>query len=235
MKRLFWAGVSLSLGLHGALAIAWQPAPTPTTSAGNHRPAARLHGRLVVQPAADTVASRLAPPPAAVAPAEIDTGPVARTASELETPAGTPATAEAGISAETEAETAGGVAGWDHYLSRSQLTVVPSPRADILLGYPGDGPAVGRFVLTLTLYIDEAGDVRRVDVASDEALPDALRQAARSAFAGQRFSPGERAGDLVKSRIRIEVVYESLALPAFAANTTNTTNIAAAAEAAIPH
>ncbi len=222
MKRLFWAGVSLSLGLHGALAIAWQPTPTPTTAAGNHRPPVRLHGRLVVQTAADTVASRLAPPPAAVAPAEVDTGAVARPAGELETPVQTPATAEVETSAAaaTETEIATTVAGWDHYLSRSQLTVVPSPRADILLGYPGDGPAVGRFVLTLTLYIDEAGAVRRVDVASDDALPDALRQAARSAFAGQRFSPGERAGDLVKSRIRIEVVYESLALPAFVANST---------------
>lgn len=240
MKRLFWAGVSLSLGLHGALAIAWQPAPTSTTSAGTHRPSAPLHSRLVVRPAADTVAARLAPPPAAVAPAEIDTGAVTRTAGELETPTGTPATAEVEISAEAaaaaaaETESAATAASWEHYLSRSQLTVVPSPRADILLGYPGDGPAVGRFVLALTLYIDEAGAVRRVDVASDGALPDALRQAARSAFAGQRFSPGERAGDLVKSRIRIEVVFESLALPAFATNTTNTINTAAA-EAATPH
>lgn len=244
MKRLFWACAGLSLGLHGALAIGWQPHTTPAATAWGLRQPALLHTRLIVRPAgvpspapqaiappvprqppglqtapgpgADTALSPVSPPaavePAGPAKTETETGTGA------ETGAGTPAKAEA--EADTQTETAVIAAGWDHYLLRSQLTVVPSPRTHLLLGYPDDGPAVGRFVLTLTLYIDETGAVRRVDVASEQALPDALREAARTAFAGQRFSPGERAGEQVKSRIRIEVVYESLALPTFAANAT---------------
>ena len=263
MKRLFWACAGLSLGLHGVLAIAWQPgAAAAATALGNRQPAP-LHSRLILRsrlpspalqaatatatataalrqqpslqaapaPAAEPALSWIGRPPAAVEPAVlakpaetvIETPAIARTGADTDTDTGT----------DTGTDTADTAAGWDDYLVRSQLTVAPSPREHILLGYPDDGPAVGRFVLTLTLYIDEAGAVRRVDVVSDEALPDPLRQAARLAFAGKRFSPGERAGDAVKSRIRIEVVYESLALPTFATSASAVT-VAAAERATAP-
>jgi hypothetical protein len=237
VKRLLWACAGLSLGLHLALAIAWQPHPTPAATAALKRlPLARLQGRLVVLPQAprapappaqprEALAPALAPapagrvpataaapaaqPPAALAPAADD----GLAAADLDPaqPADTPPIHSGPVAATATA------AGWDDYLPRAQLTVAPSPREPIPLDYPADGPAIGRFVLTLTLYIDEAGAVRRVDVAGDEALPDALRQAARASFIGQRFSPGERADGVVKSRIRIEALYESLALPKFAA------------------
>ena len=100
------------------------------------------------------------------------------------------------------------------YVPRPQLTVAPRPSADIVLVYPADGPADGRFVATVTLYIDDEGWVRRVDVTGDETLPAALRLAARESFGGTRFSPGEVDGIVVKSRLRIEAIYESRALPA---------------------
>ena len=252
MKRLFWACAGLSLGLHGALAIAWQPRAAPAATALGKRQPAPLHSSMILRsslpppalqaaaaaprkppslqtppgPAADTAPPRLGRPQAVVEPAEpvelaelaelADT--VLETSANLHSDIDIDIDIDTGTGTETGAETAANAAGWDRYLPRSQLSVVPSPREHILLGYPDDGPAVGRFVLTLTLYIDEAGAVRRVDVASDQALPDPLRQAARLAFAGKQFSPGELAGDVVKSRIRIEVVYESLALPTFAAH-----------------
>ena len=264
MKRLFWACAGLSLGLHGVLAIAWQPgAAAAATALGNRQPAP-LHSRLILRsrlpspalqaatatatataalrqqpslqaapaPAAEPALSWIGRPPAAVEPAVLaEPADPAEPAEPAETVIETPAIARTGT--DTGTDTADTAAGWDDYLVRSQLTVVPSPREHILLGYPDDGPAVGRFVLTLTLYIDEAGAVRRVDVVSDEALPDPLRQAARLAFAGKRFSPGERAGDAVKSRIRIEVVYESLALPTFATSASAVT-VAAAERATAP-
>ena len=244
MKRLFWACAGLSLGLHGALAIAWQPRAAPAATALGKRQPAPLHSSMILRsslpppalqaaaaprkppslqtppgPAADTALPRLGRPPAVVEPAEpVELAELADTVLETSANLHSDIDIDIDTGTETGAETAANAAGWDRYLPRSQLSVVPSPREHILLGYPDDGPAVGRFVLTLTLYIDEAGAVRRVDVASDQALPDPLRQAARLAFAGKYFSPGELAGDVVKSRIRIEVVYESLALPTFAAH-----------------
>jgi hypothetical protein len=248
VKPLFWVCVSLSLGLHGALAIGWRPHATAlnTRMPGGLQGRLGLQGYLVLRPAGvpstaplpavalqtqhhrpsllavpgPAAASKLAqvdPPPAVVEPTAV-TGAVA-VAVDAQAAPGTDTGPDTATAAGVDIET---TAGWDHYLARSQLTVVPSPREDILLGYPDDGPAVGRFVLTLTLYIDEAGAVRRVDVASDQAsdqpLPDTLREAARAAFASKRFSPGELAGEVVKSRIRIEAVYESLALPSLTAN-----------------
>ena len=211
MKRLFWACAGLSLGLHLALAIAWQPHPARAAAVHHARAQPPLQSRLVVLPPrtpapAAMVASADPPPaskPADAAIAEISAvvaGPATDTPIERD-PADVAATAR-----------------WDDYLPRSLLTITPSPREAIALDYPADGPAVGRFLLTLTLYIDETGAVRRVDVASDEPVPDALRQAAQAAFAGRRFSPGELASGVVKSRIRIEALYESLALPKFAGN-----------------
>ena len=94
-----------------------------------------------------------------------------------------------------------------------QLSVVPRPSQDIVLAYPADGPVVGHFVATLTLYIDADGWVRRVDVAGAADLPATLRLAAHDAFANAHFSPGQVDGVIVKSRLRIEAVYDSRVLP----------------------
>lgn len=230
MKRLFWACAGLSLGLHLALAIAWQPQPARAAAALNPaRPPSPLQTRLVVLLPTSAVPAATVAPAAAMASTDLP-------------PAGDPpeaATAEinavaAGSAADTAIEhdpVSVAAAGWDDYLPRSLLSITPSPREAIALDYPADGPVVGRFLLTLTLYIDETGAVRRVDVASDEPVPDALRQAAQAAFAGRRFSPGELASGVVKSRIRIEALYESLALPKFAGNAA--VGNAAVADAAV--
>lgn len=239
VKRSLWVCAGVSLALHGALAIGWATttaARIATPSAG--RPAVALQARLAMRPAAAAATPATAgpdagrptavPAPAAVA---IDTRAGAADAGE---PAA--AQAAAGIAeqaadqaAEQAAEptlAADGEAtarGLDTYLPRPQLTLAPSPREAILLDYPADGPLAGRFAATLTLYIDEQGWVRRVDVDRDEALPEVLRQAARAAFGRQRFAPGQVDGQAVRSRIRIEVVYESQLLPPVLADAGATT------------
>lgn len=103
----------------------------------------------------------------------------------------------------------GGVADDDDlYLTRSLLTVAPAPLAPVLIRYPDLAGVDGRYIGELTLFIDETGTVVRVR-CEDNALPPALEEAARNAFMSVRFQPGELADHgAVKSRIRVEVVFE---------------------------
>jgi periplasmic protein TonB len=97
----------------------------------------------------------------------------------------------------------------DQFVARALLDVAPSPLAPVLLVFPARFGDSGRFVGELTLYIDETGAVVRVR-SEGEPLPPLLEEAARNAFMNARFRPGELAEyGVVKSRIRIEVVFES--------------------------
>jgi hypothetical protein len=96
----------------------------------------------------------------------------------------------------------------DAFLARSLLAVPPAPLAPVLITYPDVAGLGGRYTSELTLFIDEAGAVVRVR-AEAGALPPALEEAARTAFMSVRFRPGELAEQVaVKSRIRVEVVFE---------------------------
>jgi periplasmic protein TonB len=97
----------------------------------------------------------------------------------------------------------------DQFVARALLDVAPSPLAPVLLVFPKRFGDSGRFVGELTLFIDETGTVVRVR-SEGETLPPVLEDAARSAFMNVRFRPGELAEHgAVKSRIRVEVVFES--------------------------
>lgn len=97
----------------------------------------------------------------------------------------------------------------DLYFPRSQLTVAPAAIDPVVIDYPRFDGDAGRYVAELSLFIDETGRVARVRV-DNGSLPPALEDAARRAFTQARFRPGEAAEHgTVKSRIRIEVVFES--------------------------
>jgi TonB family protein len=97
----------------------------------------------------------------------------------------------------------------DLYFPRSQLTAAPAAIDPVVIDYPRFDGDAGRYVAELSLFIDETGRVARVRVDSG-SLPPALEDAARRAFTQARFRPGEAAEHgTVKSRIRIEVVFES--------------------------
>lgn len=97
----------------------------------------------------------------------------------------------------------------DLYFPRSQLTVAPAAIDPVVIDYPRFNGDAGRYVAELSLFIDETGRVARVRV-DNGSLPPALEDAARRAFTQARFRPGEAAEHgTVKSRIRIEVVFES--------------------------
>lgn len=97
----------------------------------------------------------------------------------------------------------------DAYLVRSLLAIAPAPLAPALIEFPPLAGAAERYRGELTLFIDEHGVVVRVR-AEGEPLPAVLEDAARQAFMNVRFRPGELAEQgAVKSRIRIEVVFEA--------------------------
>ena len=102
--------------------------------------------------------------------------------------------------------TAAGESDADYY-PRADLSLAPAPLDAIVIDYPPIADDSGHHVSELSLFIDEAGRVTRVRV-DGEALPPALEQAARAAFTSARFRPGEVEGRAVKSRIRIEVVFD---------------------------
>ncbi|MGA0612367.1 energy transducer TonB [Caldimonas sp. KR1-144] len=94
------------------------------------------------------------------------------------------------------------------YLPRPWLSVAPTPVEPVALDYPALEGDTGWHRAVLALFIDEAGVVQRVRVEEAE-LPAALEEAARKAFMGARFRPGELDGVAVRSRLRVEVEFDS--------------------------
>jgi hypothetical protein len=92
------------------------------------------------------------------------------------------------------------------YFDRDQLTVGPSPKAEVLIDYPPVDGLSGSHMSELSLFIDEGGRVVRVRVDGPD-LPAALEEAARTAFLAAQFSPGQVDGLPVRSRLRVEVSF----------------------------
>jgi protein TonB len=97
------------------------------------------------------------------------------------------------------------------YIPRPQLSIAPIPRVPILIAPPQGDKEVARRVIVLSLYIDESGHVRHIE-ADDDGQPPAYVEAARNAFLAATFSPGQLAGQQVKSRTRVEVVFDNTPL-----------------------
>lgn len=133
--------------------------------------------------------------PAAV-PAHVDPLPVLGTRSHVSPPLPTFGIVVPGIDSDA------------NYFPRSMLSLAPRPLDAVVVDYPPIPNDIGYHVSELTLFIDETGRVARMRVKGD-VLPPALEAAARAAFLGARFRPGEAAGQPVKSQIRVEVVFDS--------------------------
>ena len=101
--------------------------------------------------------------------------------------------------------------GQDEYLPRPLLTVVPVAQTPVIIASPPGEPALGKLTGILSLFIDEDGSVHHI-AADEPLLPPAFDMAAREAFMGARFKPGELDGRVVKSRLRVEVVFDDTPL-----------------------
>ncbi|MEJ6006406.1 energy transducer TonB [Paucibacter sp. AS339] len=115
----------------------------------------------------------------------------------------------------TEFAEQGGSDGLDGYVPRPLLTVAPLAHEPVFLQWPeslfeggeGDPLPGAQFIGVLALFIDEAGWVQTVRVQEGNLAP-AMVEAAKRAFQGVRFSAGELNGQVVKSRIYVEVVFD---------------------------
>jgi periplasmic protein TonB len=96
----------------------------------------------------------------------------------------------------------------DDYYPRTELTAGPAPTGTVQIEYPAFDGEGDFYSSELLLMIDETGVVSRVLLVG-APLPAPLEEAARSAFLRALFMPGERNGQAVKSRIRVEVVFDS--------------------------
>jgi protein TonB len=94
------------------------------------------------------------------------------------------------------------------YLARSDLTVGPKAQGPVVIDYPFFDGEADHYLGEFDLFIDDRGGVVRV-VSVTESFPGLLVQAVRSAFLAARFTPGEVQGRPVRSRVRIEVTFDS--------------------------
>lgn len=101
--------------------------------------------------------------------------------------------------------------GHDEYLPRPLLTVAPVAQAPVIIASPPGEPAQGKVTGVLSLFIDEDGSVHHI-AADEPRMPPAFELAARDAFMGAQFKPGELDGRVVKSRVRIEVIFDDTPL-----------------------
>ncbi|MFZ4551996.1 MAG: energy transducer TonB [Aquabacterium sp.] len=94
------------------------------------------------------------------------------------------------------------------FIPRPLLTVPPAPQSTIVMPPVVDPAFVGKHVGILALYIDETGRVHHIR-ALEPRLPPELEKTAMAAFQGMHYTPGQKNGTIVKSRIKVEVVFEN--------------------------
>jgi periplasmic protein TonB len=94
------------------------------------------------------------------------------------------------------------------FLPRSALTAAPRALETVLLDFPRFDGQLNSYIGEFELFIDEQGQVVFVEGRSTD-LPPILTRAVREAFLPARFLPGEVDGHAVRSRLRIEVSFES--------------------------
>lgn len=220
----------LATSLHAAVigsAIRWhqagsaQPSGAPAAEVGEVRPAPAVW-RLVAAPQRITAigpaepspdATWSAPPPEQIppappealdTPAETASPPLAQALPSPEPTEPVPTPLHASASDDTDASTPAP----EVYHPRSELSLAPRLQGIVDIAFPPEEPEHVRHEATLAVYIDEHGHVRKITTVQGE-LPPVFVQAARNAFLGARFQPGELHGQAVKSFIHVAVVFEA--------------------------
>lgn len=94
------------------------------------------------------------------------------------------------------------------YTPSARLSVRPSAVDEIAVPYPEGVDHRGVSKAILMLFIDEEGTVVRVKIDKSD-LPSQFQEAATNSFAQARFHPGRIDDRPVKSRMRIEVTFDS--------------------------
>lgn len=95
------------------------------------------------------------------------------------------------------------------YYGRDMLSRRALVKRDINLDRPALAKLAGQGALVLVLFINEAGQVDRIEIESSE-VPDALTREVAEEFREVLFHPAQIDGNPVKSRMRIEVSIKPL-------------------------
>jgi periplasmic protein TonB len=197
-------GSTASLLLHGA-ALSWAVVALHAAGQpGNRAATASTRPTIVWLSPAPVLPGAVAPERVAAAPDR--SPPMHRPPAQAPAPrADTAAAAES--HPPTPASHADGTAPDIEYFPRSMLSIAPRAAAGVSVLFPDGVDGVVHLVARVELFIDEQGIVQRV-VALD-ALPPIFEDAVRSTFSRTRFTPGKIDGMAVRSRIRIEVSFDS--------------------------
>lgn len=207
-----WLAVALAVGGHAALGLSiWSAGPSDTHEwVQPSRPASSV--RLVApirRPLPTPTAPTMAMPTVEPHAAWPKTAPTEAAAAEAVPEAEQVARSEARVSDDDVAEAP--------YYPRSELTVGPVPASEVLIPFPISSDDDGHRSGLLRLFIDEQGVVQDVLALDGEStLSPAMLVAARTAFLGTRFEPGQKQGQAVRSRIDVEVSFDAQRLPAVA-------------------
>lgn len=207
-----------SVGAHAALLALW------TEPQAGKRQAARRPGVVTVTLQAAPVVSAMSA--AMVREADRPAAPHAKAAPAPARRAAPPVEAEADEAPPPSAPMAAGDGSadpaasldWeasgerDSFVPRPLLSMPPQAVVPVVVAAPEKDVPAGRYAGILSLFIDEQGRVRHI-VADEPLLPPALEQAAREAFMSAQFSPGQVDGVAVRSRQRVEVVFDNTPLP----------------------
>lgn len=190
------AALGASLAVHAAVALALLAAPPGSPSGQGSGPPRPLQARIAGPALPESAPAHPASPPLREA----------RAVPPLEKPAAGDRASPP--PAEDRAQPFGLRPETIHYLP-SELDVRPRLRSRVDPTPPPVAPPDGGYVV-LQLLISETGEVERVVVAV--ADPEGFfEKAATDAFAGARFSPGQRGGIAVKSQTWIELKFHPLA------------------------
>lgn len=220
MRRPWLICALLSIGAH-ALAVTLlppadrvqhkPPRPSSTTLTWQTRLASSTTSASSAPSSSDDTAPPLTEPPLASAapgggrlspPGEVP--PDLPSTQELDVPSAAPVAApQLGPNTDGDGE----------YIPRPQLSVAPIPVAPILLSAPPGIYPPDRITGILSLYIDETGKVHHL-ISSTPPLPAEFEEIAKRAFLSADFHPGQLNGQAVKSRVRVEVVFDNTPLPA---------------------
>lgn len=213
--------IALSAAVHVLLLTAAAPA-SPRLGGLARQAARRVPGPISVRLIAEDAAPQGSAASAAAWPASAASDALPRPDVVATTAASAAASAPESLAAvpvpgaDELATSAAGDASGDGYVPRPLLSVAPVATAPVVIASPPGKAELGRRVGVLALYIDEQGRVRRIE-AEQPLLPEAMERAAREAFIDARFRPGQVDGHVVKSRIRVEVVFDEGPAPATSA------------------
>jgi len=202
LQRGLWQAAALAVAAHAAL-LTQLPALRPAAPWGQGGSTTHpFQMRLIPLPMpVEAIAAAAPEGPAMAAPLEGPALAVAPPRPAAAQPAATGTVAPgtpSGSSSLTEAP----------YLARDRLGVAPVPLALIDVQFPQDVAGTVDLRIKVTLYIDEQGVVRRVQLDSPDT-PPAFARAVIETLNNTRFSPGTVENVAVRAKIRMEIEFRA--------------------------